>query len=941
MSTVLPQQLQTSAQKPVANHFLSEISLELDDKIEAERAYTSLGRVYLAIGQSDDGGNAKTATVTPQKALKQAEKCFIKGVLMCKELSGLVTNHELTDMKARLYLNLSLTKENSGEMDKALEYMTKAIALCKCEELFEILHKCYMATSGQYVKLCDNQNALRYINLASDVAERLSSNRVAKCCETWIAYAAILIKSGDYQSAKQVLMKAYKLKSPIESDRQSVESSLRTVAALCKTEDDLIVVYAGDYKRRRELYEKMGDGSCALGNYEKAAIYYEHSLENAERNKESGSDLIPLYVSLYETYRDMKAYQMALKYMWKEFELCKGNAKEGVYTLLSIAETTLLSGEGTSIAEGILKQALKRAKESGDKEVQVKVLLKLLDVYTKSGDPSKLAALETDLHMIGFTLSSLQEHGKRIAADEEEDSATVDDKRDTPNIGDEISLDNLSGSDSEPDVDEEETKETKRTSMRKRTAMSNKIKRNAKGETELHTACIAGNVASVKRLLNAGHPTNVRDHAGWLPLHEAANHGFYEVVALLVESGGGASLINDRGDSSCEGITPLHDACSNGHLEIVELLLDKGANPTIRTDAGETPLDFLIIWRKTEGEMDPVRESFYETLRVRLAEAAKKVCLPSATQPTRQAATVQTKSLRRHNSNKENSTKIGNLRMGIVDDEDESSNDSNTERTRSTASSSKRKNTEATDMYKSAISNLRNKAHGGADEIVDVTEVEAQRKRSAYLDSQDLPVDDWLDEDVVMQEKKKRRYMPEEGLVKKRTTLSLTKKTVSKRTAEKSPQKLVSDPSEGALNSSGGGGTGCGASGSDAFDLIMNAKQGHGKSKSNSSSSTRRPSQGSGTSRNQSSLIQAGFSRTICDDDDDNSNDVNDSGITSPIKSSRSSTTNAGVMGITSGFVTMKVKIEDQLIVVPVKAAEAGSYSMKWLAENAAKRYEK
>ena len=820
-----------------------------------------------------------------------------------------MSNHELTDMKARLYLNLSLTKENSGEMDKALEYMTKAVALCKSGDLFDILHQCYMAMSGQYVKMGDSQNALRYINLASGIAERLS-NRVVKSCETWIAYASILIKSGDFQSAKQILMKAYKMKTPIEADRQSIESSLRTVAALCKTEDDLIVVYSGDFKRRRELYEKMGDGSCALGNYEKAAIYYEHSLENAKLNKEKGADLIPLYVSLYETYRDIKAYKKALKYMWEEFELCKENPKEATFTLLSIAECTLLSGENDTVAEGVLRQALKSAQMTQDEKVQMKVFLRMLELYSKSGDSKKLESVEKELKPLGLTLDSLKKRGEAMKDEDSEE----EDKTDTPNIGDEICLDNLSGSDSEPDVDEEETQETKRTSTRKRSAMGNKIRRNAKGETELHTACIAGNVTSVKRLLGAGHPLNVRDHAGWLPLHEACNHGFYDVVALLVESGG-AALINDRGDKSCEGITPLHDACSNGHLEIVELLLDKGANPTIRTDAGETPLDFLKIWRESE-VLNAERESFYETLKVRLEEAGKKVCLPKVVASTKKP-TVQSKSLQRQNSNKENSTRIGNLRMGFLD-EDESSNDS-VEDLRSPKSVSKRKNTEATDMYKSAISNLR-KNHAEF-QVQEPEEVASNNKRSAYLESQELELDDWLEEDVVLQEKKKRRYLEEP--IAKKISLSLSNKKEQKRIQDKPEVQETRRSVE--------------ASDADAFDVIMSAKQGASKGKS--TASKRRLSNASSAKRNQSSLIQAGFSRTVIDDDDD-SDGVNDSGITSPVKSSMSSSLNTST-GTASGFVTMKVKIEDQLIVVPIKANDAMTCTMKWLAENAAKRYEK
>lgn len=43
---------------------------------------------------------------------------------------------------------------------------------------------------------------------------------------------------------------------------------------------------------------------------------------------------------------------------------------------------------------------------------------------------------------------------------------------------------------------------------------------------------------------------NIRDHAGWLPLHEAANHGFTEIVELLLDNG---ATINDKGGTGCEG----------------------------------------------------------------------------------------------------------------------------------------------------------------------------------------------------------------------------------------------------------------------------------------------------------------------------------------------------------------------------------------------------
>ncbi|MEQ2188558.1 hypothetical protein GOODEAATRI_016316, partial [Goodea atripinnis] len=52
-------------------------------------------------------------------------------------------------------------------------------------------------------------------------------------------------------------------------------------------------------------------------------------------------------------------------------------------------------------------------------------------------------------------------------------------------------------------------------------------KRNEKGETSLHRACIDGNLKQVLFLVEQGHPVNPRDYCGWTPLHEACNHGHY------------------------------------------------------------------------------------------------------------------------------------------------------------------------------------------------------------------------------------------------------------------------------------------------------------------------------------------------------------------------------------------------------------------------------
>lgn len=76
------------------------------------------------------------------------------------------------------------------------------------------------------------------------------------------------------------------------------------------------------------------------------------------------------------------------------------------------------------------------------------------------------------------------------------------------------------------------------------------MKKNAKGETQLHTACINGNYDVAQQLIERGHSIHVRDNCGWLPLHEACNHGHLDIVKLLVEKG---ASINDRGGFKCDG----------------------------------------------------------------------------------------------------------------------------------------------------------------------------------------------------------------------------------------------------------------------------------------------------------------------------------------------------------------------------------------------------
>ena len=60
----------------------------------------------------------------------------------------------------------------------------------------------------------------------------------------------------------------------------------------------------------------------------------------------------------------------------------------------------------------------------------------------------------------------------------------------------------------------------------------------------------------------SGQCLNLLGGAGWTPLHEACNHGWYDVAKQLVHAGA---------DVNCQGFDndlPLHDAATNGFRKV-------------------------------------------------------------------------------------------------------------------------------------------------------------------------------------------------------------------------------------------------------------------------------------------------------------------------------------------------------------------------------------
>lgn len=149
-------------------------------------------------------------------------------------------------------------------------------------------------------------------------------------------------------------------------------------------------------------------------------------------------------------------------------------------------------------------------------------------------------------------------------------------------------------------------------STSKRNPFTNLIT-NEYGESRLHIACRNGQIPSVKSFISKGHPTEIKDTCGWLPIHEAANVGSYEIVKILVEDGNcnvnaksGENSDPDLAELGCvTGMMYAVVQCTChvrdlpcGHLKIIKYLLEKNSSVNFAYGNGQS---FLSVYLEKYG----------------------------------------------------------------------------------------------------------------------------------------------------------------------------------------------------------------------------------------------------------------------------------------------------------------------------------------------------
>uniref|UniRef100_A0A1B6ECU5 Uncharacterized protein n=1 Tax=Clastoptera arizonana TaxID=38151 RepID=A0A1B6ECU5_9HEMI len=507
-------------------------------------------------------------------------------------------------------------------------------------------------------------------------------------------------------------------------------------------------------------------------------------------------------------------------------------------------------------------------------------------------------------------------------ADSLSTSEDDEEEENTPDIGADINLDALSDSDVE-------SSGSARAAKKKRTGFH--FKRNEKGETPLHTACINGNLTLVQKLLDQGHPVDIRDHSGWLPLHEACNFGHTEIVKLLLDKG---AAINDRGTATCGGMTPLLDAATCGNLSVMELLLERGASPLMRTNQGETVLDCLVAWRERykqeeHRDLDSETLSYYhdmvQMLRAAIEKAGHKPRGPKSENNSASQATMQ----RRYSDSLTLST--SNIRRSSSEGKSRRSAEDKCERRVGTS-----RNENAASEYENAIKALRYKPASLAHQV----HTQTKHEEKSPLINQNEVVDDWLIDDMETTgrgvKRKKGHQFEGQQLRKMQESQSLRKNDGGRSCNFRaiSPVDCSSDsdsepriPSQSQRKNEPTIIESDDSSSSNLAQLTEIIEADDGVTRSQSNEPIRLPL----SRKKQISLLSTGVSRQVISRPNEPSTSSN---LT---QNQRPSPTNISTQLVPCQSV--KVRIEQKLLLVPLPTYQESPLTVEWLAKEAARRY--
>ncbi|KAB7494915.1 Tonsoku-like protein [Armadillidium nasatum] len=537
------------------NKYLS-IAIECNDLVEQQRAYATFGRTYMH--QAESAFNEKEY----HDALCESEKNFLSALRICEKIGENIDPLEMAQMRCRVYHNLGLVLDIKGKTDDALKFVSQSLELCEKFEFLEDSYRSFSELAKMYQKLEKYDKALEQARCSLKFASKLQKKTYI--ADSYQLLGQIYLSMDDLWTSRKFFYKSYK-----SFKGEVAKKNLKGVVKLCNVREELSKSEF-DNNIRIKYFDKLGDFFASMSLYKQAISSYENMLNLAEKNKNENTVIASIYSSLAQTYQDIRQYDKAFEYFNKELDiqLQSENYKESASTLLEIAKISESIGHSYGKVSSYFDQALEIAKKAKLFKLQSAIIRN----YVTLSDIPKSIELELKSQLTEIQ-SVLDEETELIESDIENESDE-----------DDIDLDCVDFTDSEED-------EVATNSRSRRRLTGLKFKKNEKGESPLHVAVIKNNFSTVQNLLKNGHPVNIRDYGGWLPIHEACNFGYRDIAEILIEHG---AFVNDRGGSAGSGTTPLHDAATNYHFDVVELLVHNKANVLSKNDNGDTALDCVL-----------------------------------------------------------------------------------------------------------------------------------------------------------------------------------------------------------------------------------------------------------------------------------------------------------------------------------------------------------
>uniref|UniRef100_A0A8C4T122 Tonsoku-like protein n=1 Tax=Erpetoichthys calabaricus TaxID=27687 RepID=A0A8C4T122_ERPCA len=560
---------------------------------EEQRAWATIGRTFLYRNETDQS----------QESLQKAEDAFKRSMRIIDErLEGKVSHSELSVMRARLYLNLGFVYDGMKDPQRCSDFIRRSIFIAERNQLHEDLYRAMFNLGSIHFREGLHSNAVRCLEKAKDCAHKMQEKFSESECHHSIG--KVLLALGDFVAAKRALKK---LTRWVPSINLNVKVSIKG----CHLEEAIAEMSEKDVQGIMGMSEQLGDLCCKVACYGKALDHYLTQLTCAKSLKKPACELAVIHVSLAATYSDLKQHQKAVEHYREELILRKGNPKEECETWLNIAISLEETGSALEEIEDCYQSALDCAKQVHLPTLQLRVLKQLFMVQHKLGSVS---AANTEAKI--KYLSDSQRVSDESEPDEDQDEA--------PN-SEPLEESDLELTSSDDNLDEY----SKSVPGRRRWN-----RRNEKGETLLHRACIEGNLKQAQCLVDKGHPLNPRDYCGWTPLHEACNHDHFDIVQLLLDRG---ANVNDPGGPLCEGITPLHDALSCGNFKVARLLIEKGASVSAKNAKGHTPFETLNEWLRNYGKhLDQETIQKCKDVKILLKKASSgRASPPQRPQPSR------------------------------------------------------------------------------------------------------------------------------------------------------------------------------------------------------------------------------------------------------------------------------------------------------------------